>query len=114
MAHFRPSYRTYGGDRKLEIVNGKVFSANQIYVPRSRSPDPPPYPSRVSKTKKSSSSSSSSSSSIKSWSLNDPEMKRRKRVAKYKVYAVEGKVKESFRRGIRWFKNKCSQIVHGY
>ncbi|XP_040375948.1 uncharacterized protein LOC121053285 [Oryza brachyantha] len=42
--------------------------------------------------------------------FGDPEMKRRRRVAGYKAYAVEGKVKASLRRGIRWFKRKCSGI----
>ncbi|KAJ1255770.1 hypothetical protein BS78_K161900 [Paspalum vaginatum] len=38
----------------------------------------------------------------------DPaEMKRRRRVAGYKAYAVEGKVKASIRRGLRWMKAKC-------
>ncbi|KAG5231698.1 DUF3511 domain protein [Salix suchowensis] len=46
--------------------------------------------------------------------LTDPEMKRKKRIAKYKVYTVEGKVKASLRRGICWIKNKCSKIIHGY
>ncbi|XP_043721150.1 uncharacterized protein LOC122668679 [Telopea speciosissima] len=108
MGDFRSSFRTYGGDRKLEIVNGKVFSANQIYVSRPSSPDPPPLPPRINRGSK-----SSSSSSKKSWSFNDPDMKRRKRIAKYKLYTVEGKVKSSFRRGFRWLKNKCSEIVHG-
>uniref|UniRef100_A0A0E0JHM0 DUF3511 domain-containing protein n=1 Tax=Oryza punctata TaxID=4537 RepID=A0A0E0JHM0_ORYPU len=42
--------------------------------------------------------------------FGDPESKRRRRVAGYKAYAVEGKVKASLRRGIRWFKRKCSAI----
>ena len=50
----------------------------------------------------------------KKWGgLSDPEMKRKKRVVKYKIYAMEGKVKASFRRGLRWFKNKVSVLVHG-
>ncbi|XP_044961221.1 uncharacterized protein LOC123412332 [Hordeum vulgare subsp. vulgare] len=44
--------------------------------------------------------------------FNDPEMKRRRRVAGYKAYAVTGKVKASLRRGLRWFKRKCSGIFH--
>ncbi|PNT70431.1 hypothetical protein BRADI_2g11702v3 [Brachypodium distachyon] len=44
--------------------------------------------------------------------FNDPEMKRRRRVAGYKAYAVNGKVKASLRRGLRWFKRKCSGIFH--
>uniref|UniRef100_A0A0D9V053 Uncharacterized protein n=1 Tax=Leersia perrieri TaxID=77586 RepID=A0A0D9V053_9ORYZ len=42
--------------------------------------------------------------------FGDPEAKRRRRVAGYKAYGVEGKVKASLRRGIRWFKRKCSGI----
>ncbi|KAG8067784.1 hypothetical protein GUJ93_ZPchr0005g15568 [Zizania palustris] len=47
------------------------------------------------------------------WCFSDPEMKRRRRVASYKAYSVEGKVKASLRRGLRWFKDKCSEIFHG-
>ncbi|KAF8661809.1 hypothetical protein HU200_056764 [Digitaria exilis] len=43
--------------------------------------------------------------------FGDPEMKRRRRVAGYKAYGVEGKVKASLRRGLRWFKRKCSGIL---
>ncbi|GMP40012.1 hypothetical protein CsSME_00010633 [Camellia sinensis var. sinensis] len=42
------------------------------------------------------------------------EMKRKKRVAKYKWYAVEGKVKASLKKGYRWFKRRCSEIVRGF
>ncbi|KAJ4722067.1 DUF3511 domain protein, putative (DUF3511) [Melia azedarach] len=48
-----------------------------------------------------------------SW-INDPEVKRQRRIAKYKAYAVEGKMKSSFRNGFRWVKNKYCQLVHGY
>ncbi|GJN32054.1 hypothetical protein PR202_gb20526 [Eleusine coracana subsp. coracana] len=43
--------------------------------------------------------------------FGDPEMKQRRRVAGYKAYAVEGKVKASIRRGLRWLKSKCSSIL---
>jgi len=52
--------------------------------------------------------------SSKVWGLNDPEVKRRKRVASYKVYTVEGKVKGSFRKSFRWLKDKCTEIVYGW
>ncbi|KAI3959022.1 hypothetical protein MKX01_023698 [Papaver californicum] len=65
----------------------------------------------VSTTSKNSSTKSCSSTL---WSFNDPEMKRRKIVIEYKSYAVEGNIKSSVRRGFRWFRNKCSEIVHGY
>ncbi|KAL0437668.1 UNVERIFIED_CONTAM: hypothetical protein Sradi_0474700 [Sesamum radiatum] len=51
----------------------------------------------------------------KPWGFSiDPEMKRRKRIARYKVYSVEGRAKASIRNGLRWFKNKCSELIHGY
>ncbi|KAF9623960.1 hypothetical protein IFM89_006687 [Coptis chinensis] len=36
-------------------------------------------------------------SSSKNWSFNDPEIQRKKRIASYKLYVVEGKMKGSFR-----------------
>ncbi|KAJ0092327.1 hypothetical protein Patl1_24940 [Pistacia atlantica] len=48
-----------------------------------------------------------------SW-INDAEVKRQKRVVKYKAYAVEGQVKASLRNGFRWVKNKYCELVHGY
>lgn len=49
-----------------------------------------------------------------SWGvLGDAEMRRRKRVAGYKAYAVEGKVKSSLKNSVRWVKTKYSQILHG-
>ncbi|XP_021720505.1 probable myosin light chain kinase DDB_G0279831 [Chenopodium quinoa] len=59
-------------------------------------------------------STSYSNSSTKGWSLTDPELQRKKRVASYKVYAVEGKMKGSFRKSFRWIKHTCSQVVHGW
>ncbi|KAJ6899555.1 hypothetical protein NC652_025877 [Populus alba x Populus x berolinensis] len=42
------------------------------------------------------------------------EGKRQKRVMKYKAYGVEGKMKTSFRNGIRWVKDKYCSLVHRY
>ncbi|KAK6937324.1 Protein of unknown function DUF3511 [Dillenia turbinata] len=96
------SSKSYGGDRRMEIVvSGRTSSsssvANQIYMTRPRSPDLPPIPPpRLNQR------TSHETTSSLPWSFNDPEMKRKKRVAKYKVYAVEGRVKASLRRGLRW------------
>ncbi|XP_070035580.1 uncharacterized protein LOC142175797 [Nicotiana tabacum] len=54
-----------------------------------------------------------SSSSLKNWTFNDPELQRKKRVVGYKSYAVEGKMKGSFRKSFRWIKNTCNHVVHG-
>ncbi|XP_072959911.1 uncharacterized protein [Typha angustifolia] len=101
---YRNEFRSYsGGDRKLEIVKGNVFSANQMYVTtRPRSPEPQ-YPPRRR-----------SAGTSGAWCFSDPEMKRRRRVASYKVYSVEGKVKSSLKKGFRWIKVKCSEIIHGW
>ncbi|KAJ3676084.1 hypothetical protein LUZ60_003496 [Juncus effusus] len=48
------------------------------------------------------------------WCFNDPEMKRKRRVASYKSYSVEGKVKNSIKKGYRWIKIKCSELIHGW
>ncbi|KAK0597925.1 hypothetical protein LWI29_029971 [Acer saccharum] len=53
------------------------------------------------------------STSTKSWSFNDPELQRKSRVASYKVYAVEGKMKGSLRKSFKWIKNTCTQMING-
>ncbi|KAL5996314.1 hypothetical protein ACLOJK_026390 [Asimina triloba] len=118
MADFHSGFRPAGfdnyGDRKLEIVHGRTFTSTHTYygppVPAS-SYDHHPHPHPQPRTKQTKAPSSSSSSA---WGFNDPEMKRRKRVAKYKMYAVEGKVKSSFRKSFRWLKRRCSELVHSW
>ncbi|RWW31791.1 hypothetical protein GW17_00003559 [Ensete ventricosum] len=56
----------------------------------------------------------SSSSNKGGWVVGDPDFQRRKRVASYKAYAVEGRVKGSVRRGFRWLNDKYTQIVYGW
>ena len=46
--------------------------------------------------------------------LDDAELQRRKRLVVYKTYDVEGKVRESVRRGVSWIKGKCSRAVYGW
>ncbi|XP_021823552.1 uncharacterized protein LOC110764822 [Prunus avium] len=58
--------------------------------------------------------STSGSSSKSNWGLMDPELQRKKRVASYKMYSVEGKMKGSFRKSFRWLKDKCTQVVYGW
>ncbi|KAM7279198.1 hypothetical protein ACFE04_006332 [Oxalis oulophora] len=91
MGEFRPSY-------DYELESGRD--------PKSLKKRLPPT---VYKKRK---DSSSSHSSLKSW-WNDPETKRKKRVAKYKLYAMEGKVKSSLKKSVKWMKKKYSRIVHG-
>ncbi|XP_061963938.1 uncharacterized protein LOC133688465 [Populus nigra] len=51
---------------------------------------------------------STNGSTSKRWSFNDPELQRKRRVASYKVYAVEGKVKGSLKKSFRWIKERRS------
>ncbi|OEL16270.1 hypothetical protein BAE44_0022711 [Dichanthelium oligosanthes] len=53
-------------------------------------------------------------SAVSSWWSGDPEAKRRRRVAGYKAYAVEARVKASLRKGFRWIKNRCTGLVRRY
>ncbi|KAL1538167.1 hypothetical protein AAHA92_26941 [Salvia divinorum] len=45
--------------------------------------------------------------------VDNPELQRKKRVAFYKAYTVEGKMKGSVRKSFRWIKDSCNQLVHG-
>jgi hypothetical protein len=91
MEGYQSGRRTYSGDgRRVEVVmSGKGYG--------SRSQE-----------------SSTQQKYEKPWRFNDPETKRKKRIAKYKVHSVEGKVKATLQKGLRWIKNKCSRIANGY
>lgn len=41
---------------------------------------------------------------------NDPEMKRKKRIASYNMFATEGKLKASMRGSFKWIKTKIDDI----
>ena len=82
----------------LGIVSRKSFSNCQTSAARAQSSDlqlAPPQETGVT-----------SFSAAKPWNFGDQDTKRRKRITKYKVYTVEGKVKYSLIKGLRWFKNK--------
>ncbi|KAK8584872.1 hypothetical protein V6N13_138817 [Hibiscus sabdariffa] len=99
MEGFRSKSYRDGGPRNMQDL--RCYSAN--YGNNSVEPN-------QMKTKKSKSFGVSS----RTWSFNDPELQRKKRVAAYKVYAVEGKMKGSLRGSFRWIKNTCSQVVYGW
>ena len=46
----------------------------------------------------------------RSWLHSDPEVKRKKRVATYKVFSMEGKVKQSVRSSCQWLKAKYVEV----
>ncbi|KAK8670274.1 hypothetical protein V6N13_105032 [Hibiscus sabdariffa] len=99
----------YGGGGPSNMQDLRCFSASyasSVHV----QPNQLVKEIKMKKTK----SSLASSSSSKSWSFNDPELQRKKRVAGYKVYAVEGKMKGSLRKSFRWIKDTYTQVVYGW
>lgn len=110
---------------------GDLRCHSAYYVTSTYSAPPPPPPlwyddagsGKASKNKKKkaaatwpSSSASASASKGRVWGgLGDAaEMQRRRRVAGYRVYGVEGKVKVSFQSSMRWIKGKCTRVVDGW
>ncbi|PSS01261.1 GDP polyribonucleotidyltransferase [Actinidia chinensis var. chinensis] len=49
-----------------------------------------------------------------SWGFTDLEFERKKRVASYKAYSVEGKVKRSFTKSFKWIWDRYNQLVYGW
>ncbi|KAK4804974.1 hypothetical protein SAY86_004791 [Trapa natans] len=97
-------------DRNFVTVNnneGVVWSPKSMFVSRSRDRplglDLVELPTKQRAVKKGSGT----------WWSN-PEMKRRRRVTKYKMYSAEGKLKSTFKHGFRWIKRKCSEIAHRF
>ncbi|KAF9687056.1 hypothetical protein SADUNF_Sadunf02G0054000 [Salix dunnii] len=44
---------------------------------------------------------------------SDPELKRKKRIASYNVFTMEGKLKSSARNSFKWIKSKFSDVRYG-
>ncbi|CAL4963964.1 unnamed protein product [Urochloa decumbens] len=80
-------------------------------APQAPSSPPLPLPAAAGMRRRSGICGGGGVRGVRVGCFSDPEMKRRRRVAGYKAYAVEGKVKASIRRGLRWFKRKCSGIL---
>ncbi|XP_027337324.1 uncharacterized protein LOC113851032 [Abrus precatorius] len=100
---------SYTGGRRVAPTSMKdlrCYSAN--YAASSA------YPNKIAKEAKVDKGKSTVGKASKSWSFNDPELQRKKRVAGYKVYAVEGKMKGSLRKSLRWIKNTYTQAVNGW
>ncbi|KAE9453391.1 uncharacterized protein LOC131310661 [Rhododendron vialii] len=106
---------SYYGNRPAGPPTGmrdlRSYSTNSYAAPKL----PPAQLDKELKIKKGKVNNGIGSPSSKNWSLmNDPEFQRKKRVASYKAYAVEGKMKGSFKKSFRWIKDTCNQVVHGW
>lgn len=111
--HGRMELESYYGNGSSGI-NGmqdlRCYSASFAYPPKTQMGGTNNDNNNSSKFKKGKSANGSAS---KSWSFSDPELQRKKRVASYKVYTVEGKLKGSLRKSFRWFKETCDRVVYG-
>ncbi|WZZ29967.1 hypothetical protein YC2023_013368 [Brassica napus] len=113
------SYKSYEGDPNLQLVDPvDLKPVREIYVvresKRNRSPMTSDLWRKISykdmpvKSRR----PPSHSKTFKGW-WNDPEIKRKRRVAKYKLYSAEGKVKKSLKKSYKWIKIQCAKIIHG-
>ncbi|KAL0908058.1 hypothetical protein M5K25_022524 [Dendrobium thyrsiflorum] len=108
----------------MEDKRSRSYADNgmQIESYGYRGPPPPSFDPRSFNTSHASSYSQKEmrlkkvkgSCSFKGGWFNDPEVQRRKRIAGYKIYSVEGKVKGSLKNSIRWLKDKYYQVVYGW
>ncbi|KAK7283184.1 hypothetical protein RIF29_12552 [Crotalaria pallida] len=104
--HRSSSYGNYGQNMQIESYYGAPrphdFRSYSVSYVQTQMVGPKDLKLKKGK--------SVSGSLTKSWSLTDPEIKRKKRVASYKMYSVEGKVKGSFRKSFRWLKDKYTKL----
>ncbi|CAO2162283.1 unnamed protein product [Urochloa humidicola] len=118
---FRPSTAPYPSTScpKSTFPQGIYTTASSLPPPprqqqlamAPQAPSSPPLPAAAGMRRRSGICGGGGVRGVRVGCFGDPEMKRRRRVAGYKAYAVEGKVKASIRRGLRWFKRKCSGIL---
>ncbi|KAJ7955913.1 DUF3511 domain protein [Quillaja saponaria] len=101
----------YGGGPTSSVINGmqdlRCYSASYASSVH-------PTQTQVANDVKFKKGKSINGSSSKNWSINDPELQRKKRVASYKAYTVEGKLKGSLRKSFRWLKDRYTKVVYGW
>ncbi|CAN4108878.1 unnamed protein product [Withania somnifera] len=123
MEDFKLSHRRYvNSGQRIGIIHEKAYEVNNIYVTQAyhhnnnnfaKMPSHNNTKYQISKTSYNNNSHAVDHHPNRSW-YSKPEFNRKKRVAKYKIYSMEGKVKSSFKNGYRWFKHTCSRIIHGF
>lgn len=104
----------YGGDRAAAQPPSSMHDLRSYSTSHATTTNYGQPAEKEVKMKKSKSRVVASSSSSKSWTFNDPELQRKKRVVSYKAYAMEGKMKGTFRKSFRWIKDTCNHVVHGW
>ena len=78
-------------------------------------PPPIPAPTDAKKGRNPGGGAVSRTSSLRDClTLSDPEMQRKRRVAGYKMYAAEGKIKMSVRKSFKWIKTRYQMVIYGW
>ncbi|XP_078429364.1 uncharacterized protein LOC144701422 [Wolffia australiana] len=101
-------------DEESRYKEGTGPYDQRSYSMRYAPPYSQPAPGKMSFKNGKNSGDAAKSSTSKGWTLSDPEMQRKKRVAGYKMYSAEGKIKMSFRRSFKWIKDRCTMVVYGW
>ncbi|XP_029129514.1 uncharacterized protein LOC114914879 [Cajanus cajan] len=101
------------GDGRMQIES---YSGNNMQDLRCHSASyaSSVHPTQTHNDAKFKKGKSTNASTSKTWTFSDPELQRKKRVASYKVYAVEGKLKGSLRKSFKWLKDRCNRVVYGW
>ena len=98
-------YKPFANNSELKLEN-KAYSSNHLVMVRHSLPE------QSARFRKTSGSTRYADFNTSSWGFNDdPETRRQKRVAKYRSYAVKGKVKSSISNGFRWIRNKYTELM---
>ncbi|CAD6231184.1 unnamed protein product [Miscanthus lutarioriparius] len=96
----RPDFRSYS----YSAGGGGMGTSSYSYSYQYEYGGPGPGEEEVKRSK-----------SKRRWlALADPDMDRKRRVASYKAYGVEGKVKGSFRKSFKWIKDRYFNLVSGW
>lgn len=106
-------FRSKSGKMQIESYSGSNMQDLRCYSASYASSVHPTQTQMPNDTKFKKGKSTNASTS-KSWSFSDPELQRKKRVASYKVYSVEGKLKGSLRKSFKWLKDRCNRVVYGW
>lgn len=109
MENFRSKSTREGRGGPISMQDLRCYSTNSYATTNNNMSNDDYKEVKIKKSK----SKVISSSSLKNWNFNDPEMQRKKRVVGYKAYGVEGKMKSSLRKSLKWIKNTCNHVVHG-
>ncbi|KAK1401766.1 hypothetical protein POM88_001371 [Heracleum sosnowskyi] len=110
-------HRTYikTAEKTVYVNDGKPYNGSNIFVVRSN-PFPElsmPTPAIYNVMYNTRARPAKSKKPKNSW-IEPCDMRRRKRIIKYKYYDMEGKIKTCLRRGVRWINEKCHKVAYGF